>query len=144
MATHKTTNFALTLTPPSKLSESAEAALDACGSIHPCYDVSWIDLFAIFRNSRRLVRETNRLDASADLELPIMVDIMREDHSRLRRLLLLVAIENLFNVGPQNAMEVLWIYGEELELADQISERLADIEQEIAQVKAHFGNVVCV
>jgi hypothetical protein len=66
-----------------------------------------------------------------------------DNHALLRRLLFLVAIENLFDCGRQNAMQVLWTYGEQLECVDQISERLAETEEEITQVQAHFEAVFC-
>ena len=48
-----------------------------------------------------------------------------------------------FNLGSQNATEVLWIYGEQLECLEQISERLAETKEEIAKVQAHFNAVFC-
>ena len=126
------------------LSQSAQEAFAAVNaSSNPRCGVSWVDLYAIFRNSLQLVRDANGLGSSADRELQALIDIMREDHARLRRLLFLVAIENLFDCGRQNAMEVLWTYGEQLECVEQISERLAETEEEIAQVKAHFEAVFC-
>lgn len=148
MATRKTSkNFVLIPTEylNRNLSQSAQQALNAvCAGSRPASNVSWTDLYAIFRNSRQLVRETNRLNPSADRDLQIMIDIMREDHGRLRGLLFLVAVETLFDLGVHNTRELLWTYGECLELVDRIPERLAETEEEIAQVKAHFGNVVCV
>ena len=125
------------------LTTPAKEALDAVNAgSHPCYNVSWTDLFAIFGNSRQLVREANRLGSSADRNLQIMIDMMRESHARLRRVLFLVAIEKLFDCGSQNANEVLWIYGEQLELANMISEHLTETDKETAQVKAHFDACV--
>jgi hypothetical protein len=89
-----------------------------------------------------MVREISRLGPSADRELQAMIDIMRHDHARLRRLLFLVAVETLFNLGRQNTREVLWIYGGQLELMDMISEHLAETGQEIAQVQAHFEEAI--
>ena len=57
------------------------------------------DLYAIFQNSRRLVRDANGLDASADGDLRAIIEVLGEDHAHLRRLLFLVAIENLFHCG---------------------------------------------
>jgi hypothetical protein len=144
MAVRKTTNSALFPTIPTEylngnLSQDAHKALDAVTACsNPCYNVSWTDLYAIFRNSRQLAREASQLGPSADRELQAIIDIMRDDHARLRRLLFLVAIENLFDLGHQNAMEVLSVYGGQLALADRISERLAETEEESAQVQAHF------
>jgi hypothetical protein len=126
------------------LSQRAQEAFDAVNaSSHPCQDVSWTDLYAIFGNSRQFLRDANGLDASADGDLRAMIEVLGEDHAHLRRLLFLVAIENLFHCGHQNAMKVLWIYGEELECVDMISRQLAETEEEMTQVQAHF-EAVCV
>ena len=125
------------------LSQSAQEAFEAVErSSHPDHRISWTDLYAIFRNSRQLVRDANGLDASADGDLRTMIEVLGEDHAYLRRLLFLVAIENLFHCGHQNAMEVLWTYGEELECVDMISGRLAETEEETIQVQAHFEAAV--
>jgi hypothetical protein len=126
----------------SDLSKSAQKAFDAViACSNPCYDVSWTDLYAIFRNSRQLAREANELDPSVDRELQAAIGIMQEDHGCLRRVLFLVAIEKLFDCGHQNAMKVLSIYVEQLACADQISERLAETEEEIALVQARLEAV---
>ena len=149
MAVCQTINSALFPTIPTKylngnLSQDAQKAFDAVNAgSHPCYDVSWTDLYAIFRNSRQLAREANELDPSADREIQAAIRIIPEDHAYLRRVLFLVAIEKLFNCGHQNAMEVLSIYGGQLACVDLISERLAETEEEIEQVQAHF-EAVCV
>jgi hypothetical protein len=126
------------------LSQSAQEALDAvCAGSHTYHAVSWMDIYAIFRDSRQLVRDADLLEPSADGNLRAMVKVMRDNHAHLRRLLFLVAIENLFNLGSQNAREVLWTYGKELEIVNMISEHLAETGQEIAQVQAHFEAVFC-
>src|SRR5712691_9733626 len=118
MASRQTINSASFPTIPTKylnrnLSQWAHEAFDAVNaSSHPNYNVSWTDLYAIFRNSRQLVRDANGLDASMDGEIQdddgeiqAAIRIIREDHAYLRRVLFLVAIEKLFNCGHQNAME---------------------------------------
>jgi hypothetical protein len=119
------------------ISQSAQEAFDAVSaSSSPCHNVSWLDLYAIFRNSRQLMEDADGLGPSGDRKVQVLIDIMREDHIHLRRLLFLVAIEKLFNLGSQNAMAVLWTYGEQLECVEQISERLTETEEEITQLQA--------
>jgi hypothetical protein len=145
MATRKTTNSALISTQylNRNLSQDAQEALDKVNaSSNPCYSVSWTDLYRIFQNSRWLAREANQLGSSADDGyLQALIAIMRRNHACLRRVLFLVAIENLFNCGRENAMHVLCIYLEQLECADQINERLAEAGEEIAQVQARLEAV---
>ena len=132
-----------TESPNRNLSQSAQETLDAVtATSNPRYHVAWTDLYAIFRNSRQMVRETSRLETSADENLRAMVKVLRENHAHLRRLLFLVAIETLFNIGRQNTRELLWIYGDQLEVMDMISEHLAETEEEIAQVQAHFEEAI--
>jgi hypothetical protein len=129
----------------SDLSKSAQEAYDAVNaSPHCSYGVSWRDLYVVFRNSRRLVIEANGLLPTTDEELIAMVNVMRDNHDWIRRLLLLVAIENLFKAASKYAMEVLWAYGEEFELVRMINEYLAETDEvaEIAeQVKARLEAV---
>jgi hypothetical protein len=151
MATRKSTNSASISTEESlnvNLSQSAQKELDevSVGDEPGCSWVSWTDFYAIFRNSRQLVRESKQLAAhfADDGDLQAMAEVMQENHAELRGALFLVPIENLLKLRHINAYAVLWTYGEELELVDMISKRLAETEEEIAQVKAHFGNAVCV
>lgn len=126
------------------LSQSAQEALETVREkFYPCDSVSWPDLYAIFRHSRQLMKDADGSGPSGDRDIQSLTHIMREDHTYLRRLLFLVAIEKLFNLGSQNAMAVLWIYGEQILCGDQISERIAETDKENAQVQAHFNAVFC-
>lgn len=151
MATCKTTNSALISTEESlnmNLSKSAQEELDeVSGCDEPGSSwISWTDLYAIFRNSRQLVRDSKQLAAhfADDGDLKAMSEVMQENHAELRGALFLVPIEKLLKLRRVNAYAVLWTYGEELEILGMMSRQLAETEEQVAQVKAHFGNVVCV
>jgi hypothetical protein len=141
---------ALNFTPLSTLSQAAEKVFDAVNDVHsqpPDYSVAWTDLYAIFRNSRLLVRQANRLNPgpSGDESLRLIAGMMRRDHALIRSLLFLVAIENLLGCGHQNATKVLWTYGAQLENANLISEHFADTEERLqieALVKANLLAVI--
>ena len=143
MATRKSSNFVWKHSGlhnenelNSDLSKSAQEAYDAVNAAsHHSYRVSWRDLYVVFRNSRRLVIEANGLLPTTDEELIAMVNVMRDNHDWIRRLLFLVAIENLFNAGSKYAMEVLWAYGEEFEIVRMINEHLAETD-EVAEIAA--------
>lgn len=127
----------------STLSEQGQAALDlVCSGSNPSSNpsgdeirVSWKDRWAIFHNSRRWVMATNRarLWHPADVELPILLDFMQEYHAKMRWLLFLVAIESIvgkLGLGSitHYTRELLWTYGDELELLDQITEKCGPLE----------------
>lgn len=151
MATHKSSNFAWHYSPlheedylNSMLSQSAKREFDEVSvGVEPSCSLRWTDLYVVFMNSRTLVMEANGLLPTPDGELQVMAEVMRDNHKHLRKVLFLVAIERLFRLGSQNAREVLWTYAEELVLVDMISGHLAETEEEVAQVQAHFEAVFC-
>lgn len=122
-----------------KLSEPAQKALkEVCSGTNPSgpkLEVSWRDFYAIWRNSRQLVMVTNRarLGHSNDEELVSLLELLQEDHARLRWLLFIVAIEAIvdrlgFCSVTHYTREVLWTYGDELDLLDQISKIFSPME----------------
>lgn len=127
----------------STLSEEGQAALDlVCSGSNPSSNpsgneihVSWKDRWAIFHNSRRWVMAANRARQwhPADEELPILLDFMQAYHAKMRWLLFLVAIESIvgkLGLGSitHYTRELLWTYGDELELLDQITEKCGPLE----------------
>jgi hypothetical protein len=128
--------------PLSALSEEGQTALDAvCGGSNPSNHedpeiaLSWRDRWAIFYNSRRQVMATNRarLWHPTDVELPILLDMLQKRHAKLRWLLFLAAIESIIGKLGLGSIthytrELLWTYGEELELLDQITKKCGPLE----------------
>jgi hypothetical protein len=153
MATDKTTNSASISTEESlnmNLSKSVQKELDevSVGDGPGCRWVSWVDLYAIFQNSRQVVRESKQLAAhfADDGDLKAMAEVMQENHVELRGALFLILIEKLLklrriNLRRINAYAVLWTYGEELELVDMIARHLARGEEETAQFRARLEAV---
>jgi hypothetical protein len=85
------------------------------------------DRITAFWNSRLFLRIANRARLSDPLngDLTAMFEVMQENHSRLRWLLILSIIESF--VGKLGfgmyARILLWTYGEELELLSLISQK---------------------
>jgi hypothetical protein len=125
------------------LSQSAKEEfdkVDACTDRQSC-SVGWTDLYVIFRNSRTLVMEANGLEPTDDGDLKAMAEVMRDNHNWLRKLLFLVAIENLFRLGSRNTWAFVYVYCEELELVRMIDQRLADTDETVqvhSLIQAHL------
>jgi hypothetical protein len=118
-----------------KLSPSGRAALeDVCGQFMSPWDdsvrLSRADIAAIFWNSRRFVCFANhaRLHLPNDEELVAIFHIIQKEHAKLRWLVLLAIIEQI--VGKMGLGRVtmyhrmiLWTYGLELNLLDDITQK---------------------
>lgn len=127
-----------------ELSDPAKKALkEVCSGPNPSgpkLEVSKRDLFSIFRNSRQLVMMTNRarLGHLSDEELASLLELLQEDHARLRWLLFIAVIEAIvdrlgFCSVTHYTREVLWTYGDELDLLEQISKIFGTMEGSAAR-----------
>jgi hypothetical protein len=118
------------------LSESGLAALHEIrsgkdpASGPPDAHLSKGDITNIFWNSRRFVCFANhaRLCNPEDTELGAMFEIMWNDHAKLRWQIILSMIESILGKLGLGQITIysgllLWTYGEELELLDQISQK---------------------
>ena len=121
------------------LTPDGRAALDeVCAGPDPTrrgdLHLSKDDLSTLFWNSRLNVRIANRarLCDPKDRELEAMFKVLQADHAKLRWQIVITVIEQIvgkLGLGQTTYPRLLlWTYGDELELLNQISEKCGPLE----------------